>query len=391
MKSWRNIFICVITFIVFIIGFDSYLTFNIENSYNKTINKVYGEPIKDQGTILQQTSLNKNDLLIFGSSELASYVRQNPKDFFPTQEFNYNVNAIGRAGVLDLEHALNINDLDFTNNKKVVYLLSFPWFTADSIDKGSFYANFSRNKFFHFMTDNAVSNEDKIYMATRVGNLANSESNTTSLDAWAYAKLCAKGSFAFDAIQIVSYPYLMFERTILNLKDKALSLRYLNNVQPYKSKNRKHTDWANEVKEAKQEGESYVHDKKFYFDDGFANYMSDKISALKDSEANTDLNNSLEYQDYEAFLKTCKRKGIKPLIIIQSVNGWYYDYIGIDKEKRQSVYARLKQMAQYYGFTAYDMADYEYVPYAYYDAFHLGWKGWLYVDQKITEYFNNGF
>lgn len=391
MKSWRNLFICVITFIVFIICFDSYLTFRIEKSYNENINKVYGEPIKDQGTILQQTSLDSNDLLIFGSSELASYVKQNPKNFFPTQEFKYNANVIGRAGVLDLEHTLNISDLDFTNNKKVVYLLSFPWFTSKRVDRNLFSVNFSKNKFFKFMTDNTITNDDKMYMASRVSKLVATEIDNKNLDALVYATLCTKGSFAFGTIQKISYPYVMFEQAVLNLKDKANSLNYLNTLQPCGEKTYRHIDWSSELKQAQVEGETYVHDQNYYFDDVFANQFSNKKDSLKNSEANVDVQDSQEYQDYELFLKTCKRKGIKPLIIIQSVNGWYYDYIGIDKEKRQEVYARQKKMAEDYGFTAYDMADYEYVPYTYFDNIHLGWKGWLYVDQKITEYFNSGF
>lgn len=390
MKSWRNILICVVLFIVFIVSFDSYLTFMIKQKYNKNITSVYGEPIKDQGTILQQISVDNNDILVFGSSDFVNEMDQNPKSFFPTEEMPYNANIIGRAGTCDLAHMLNINDLDFTNNKKVVYLVSFPWFVDPSINKESFYANFSRNKFYHFMMDNTIPDSDKIYMAQRVSNLANTITNTDALDAWVYAKLCSKKSFIFGAVQAISYPYLSFECTIFNLKDKALSLQYLNTVKPYTQRQPRHVDWSNELDKANREGKDAVHDSKFYLNDGFANYMSDKIAALKDSQANTDLNSSLEYQDYEAFLKTCKRKNIKPLIIIQSVNGWYYDYIGINKEKRQTAYARLKQMAQDYGFTAYDMTDYEYIPYAYNDIFHLGWKGWLYVDQKITEYFNSG-
>lgn len=390
MKSWRNIFICVITFIIFIICFDSYLTFRIENSYNKNINRVYGEPIKDQGLILQQTSINEDNILVLGSSELDSYVGQNPRDFFPTKNLPYNINVVGRAGVTDLEHTLNISDLEFDKNKKVVYLLSFPWFTSDSISRGSFSANFSKNKFFHYITDNTVSDENKDYMAYRVGKLVDIGVNNQNFDALIFAKLYSLKSPIFGAIRSMSYPYLLFEKTILDLKDKALSLKYLNTLSPYKEKNIKHIDWDSELKEAKKEGESYVHDKQFYFDDGFANYMSDKITSLKDSQVNKDLKNSQEYKDYELFLETCKHKGIKPLIIVQSVNGWYFDYIGISKEKRQEVYTRLKKMAEGYGFTAYDMADYEYVPYVFYDNNHLGWEGWLYVDQKITEYFNSG-
>ena len=68
-------------------------------------------------------------------------------------------------------------------------------------------------------------------------------------------------------------------------------------------------------------------------------------------------------------------------------SGYYYDYIGIDKEKRYSVYDKLVEIINNYGFDYLDLRDKEYVPYFYKDVMHFGWKGWLYVDEQITKYY----
>ena len=391
MKVWRNLLICTVIFILFWVFFDSYLTCAIKNGYNLNVAGVFGEPIKDKGTILQQTSLENNDLLLFGSSELAFSEEQSPRVFFPNSGLPYNANTIGRAGVMSLEHTLNINALDYTNDKKVVYLLSFQWFMGDVLGSDSFYANFSKDKFYKYMTDFSIPNDEKIYMASRVSDLTRNVKNKDDLDAWAYSKLCKKCPFFFNAIQILSSPYLMFEQAVLSTKDKALALNYLGTMQPYQTKQLRDINWSDEYNKAEAAGKSNVHDSRFYFNDGYANYISSELASQKNADAEMDLQSSKEYADFEIFLKTCKRKEIKPLIVVQSGNGWYYDYLGLSEAKRKEVYDRLCTMAQRYGFTVYSMADLEYVPYAYYDAWHPGWKGWLYVNQKITEYFNNNF
>ncbi len=390
MKAWHNLILCFAVFGLFWMGFDKYLTKSISEGYNFAINDDYGIVTKDKGIILQQTSIDKGDIELFGTSELASYVKQNPRSFFPIKQMPHMTNIIGRAGVLSLEHSLNVSALDFSKNQKVVYLVSFSWFTLHSVDSPTFYANFSKYKFYQYMADPTVPDDEKIYMASKVGLLIQDYKNTDDLDAWCYARLCGAFPSQFKTIQTVSRPYLMLENAILELRDKAQSFVYLKQQKPFEQKELKDINWENENVIAEQQGKNTIHDPRFYFDDGYKNYMSDKIDAQQNSQIrNPNLIYSKEYEYFLFFLRTCKRKNIKPLIVIQSVNGRYYDYLGVTKAERDGVYQRLSTMANDYGFTALNMSDLEYTPYAFYDAWHLGWKGWIYVDQKITEYFNS--
>lgn len=47
----------------------------------------------------------------------------------------------------------------------------------------------------------------------------------------------------------------------------------------------------------------------------------------------------------------------------------------------------MRSEAEKYGFDVLTMEDKEYEPYFMRDVMHLGWKGWLYVDEKITEHY----
>ncbi len=97
---------------------------------------------------------------------------------------------------------------------------------------------------------------------------------------------------------------------------------------------------------------------------------------------------SREWDDYEFFLKLCRELGLKPYVVLESTNGRYYDYAGIEKQKRDELYDRQEKMAEEYGIDALNLKDYEYEPYFYCDVMHLGWKGWPYVTQQIVEHFS---
>ena len=73
---------------------------------------------------------------------------------------------------------------------------------------------------------------------------------------------------------------------------------------------------------------------------------------------------------------------------MMNTNGYYYDYIGIDKDTRNDLYNWVEGQAESYGFDCLNLSEKEYEPYFMRDVMHLGWKGWLYVDQKLTEYFS---
>lgn len=390
MKVWRNLLICVVLVTAFLLGYNRYLTVQVAQNYNRTIDTDYGNSVKNKSIVLQQTSLNNGDTLIFGSSELNSGVDQNPRGFFPNSAMSALVNSIGQAGVMDLEQTLNIGSLDYSKNDKIVYMVSFPWFYT-GLDSNTFCANFSELKFCEYMTNSQISDEYKKYMAARVSLLAYNFSSMSSVDAWAYAKMCAVCPSAFQIIQTASYPVLEAKKFMLGIKDKCQSLSYMQQSKPYTAPaSLTQIDWQAQDQKALQQGQQQIHntEDKFYFNDTYYSLIADKLGKMKDSMKTADLTDTPEYADYKLFLETCKAKHVKPLIVVQSVNGWFYDYMGVSQSRRQQVYDKLCSMAQDYGFTAVDLSSLEYEPYAYSDIYHLAWRGWLYVDQKIADYYS---
>ncbi|RCK13051.1 hypothetical protein DT075_01770 [Bacillus licheniformis] len=63
------------------------------------------------------------------------------------------------------------------------------------------------------------------------------------------------------------------------------------------------------------------------------------------------------------------------------VHGKFYDYTGFPKKGRTDFYKKIKKEIEQEGFQVADLTNHEYDPYFLKDTLHLGWKGWVYVDQ----------
>ena len=69
------------------------------------------------------------------------------------------------------------------------------------------------------------------------------------------------------------------------------------------------------------------------------------------------------------------------------VNGLYYNHLGLDEGKRTEFYETIEKMAEDKGFEVVNLQNNEYEKYYLEDVMHLGWKGWLKVNEEISEYF----
>ena len=79
---------------------------------------------------------------------------------------------------------------------------------------------------------------------------------------------------------------------------------------------------------------------------------------------------------------------MEPYVILPPVNGWYDDYLGLDKEKREAYYDKVKTLANDNGLEVLDLSKYEYEKDFLVDIMHLGKEGWLKVSEEIYKHFD---
>ena len=118
-------------------------------------------------------------------------------------------------------------------------------------------------------------------------------------------------------------------------------------------------------------------------------YVEPKYKELKDTQKDMSYDESLEYEDLELFLNISKELGLDLHLISVPVHGIWYDYVGFPKEKRQSYYKKIREIASSHKTALLDLSNHEYTDYFLKDIMHLGWKGWLYIDEEIIKVKNS--
>ncbi|PIH00927.1 D-alanyl-lipoteichoic acid biosynthesis protein DltD [Clostridium combesii] len=391
MKRLVSIFGGIILFFVSIFILNYSLEKNIDKFYSQDIPRIYGNTVKDKGVILQKESLNKNNLIIYGSSELGVRIDQNPSSFFPNRGNKFIVDLIGRGHCQSLKHGINFGALGKElNNRKGAFVVSLQWFVNSGIESDKFLMNFSEIQFYNIMNNKQIKKETKKKICNRVYSLIKEDKNFK--DVSIYCKLYKSDNPIENLLFIGMKPYYKFKeliaRTEDNIKSYKLVMKYKNKDKSKLNNNLKDIQWNKEYYKAEQQGKRQVNNNQFYiYNEYFNKYYKNKLKELKNSSQNTDILNSGEFEDLNLMLDICKDINFKPVFILMPTNGKWYDYIGINKDKRIEFYKKVSNIIRKKGFEVYSYEKYEYEPYFMKDGMHLGWKGWLTVDETISKYY----
>ena len=363
---------------VFIV-YDFYLNEHILSDYNSSFASIYGIDEMNKGIAILKNNANNGDIILLGSSEMANgdHIPQNAANMFPNTDLNSNIDLVGRAGVQSLLNAIKVGALsDDFKNKKIVFLVSPQWFLNEEIDVNAFRAHFSEVQFYEFMNNKNISNSVKEYVCNRNTSLLTAETKPYFYSKF-YVRTDSVSKIFFKCLE----PYYNFYEHFLKLKDKHTSYKVIKKFKNSPKKEIKTINWEEEFVKAQELGKSECTNNEFYaFDSYYTDYLLPVIDKVKNSNNNVDLLKSKEFNDYKVLLETFKQTGVNPYIVFIPTNGYYYDYTGLSKDKRNKFYNELVNITKSYEFDYLNLQDKEYEPYFLADVMHLGWSGWLYVD-----------
>ena len=97
---------------------------------------------------------------------------------------------------------------------------------------------------------------------------------------------------------------------------------------------------------------------------------------------------SPEYGDFKCFLQVCNELGIEVNVFLLPLNGYWYDYMGYGPQTRSVFRQNIADITAEYGARLTDFSAYDFTKYFFEDGVHLDEEGWLTLDEKIYEYFN---
>ncbi|MFL0505849.1 D-alanyl-lipoteichoic acid biosynthesis protein DltD [Ureibacillus sp. 179-F W5.1 NHS] len=340
------------------------------------------EPNMFQGTYLQSEMLkNSKYVPIYGSSEMSRWDPFHPSNYFETNEAAFTPYLIGKGGMTSIIHDLNFaTHADQLENKQMVIIVSPQWFVKHGTDEQHFAPNYSslqayqlpfnkdvdeqvkRKLMERLMTYNAIKNDPILYkLYDAYLNDKKAMFNTLSVPAKAYISMLEKKDLYFTL-----------------LKDKPTNRHQSDQV--------KDKTWEELRALADAYGEKRTQHSEFYIDDKVYNHKKHYIKSMEGKNKDHSYAESLEYDDFQLMLDILKEAGAKPLFVIIPVNGAYYDYTGFPQKGRQDYYNRIKQQISESGFTYADYSDHEYDPYFMRDTIHIGWKGWVYLDEDMQKF-----
>lgn len=383
----------IIIGIITVISLNSFLDKNIQAMLEKKdleeINIAYGSMYKDRGVIYNEYLMKNDYLSLQGSSEFVVPVSQLPTKIFPAKGMD-KVVTNGRAYFQTINHTELLGSENINNkDAKIALFLSIQWFCDEGgIEPKNFQANFAPVQFYKYLANPKISDKNKKNYATRVNTLL--DGNTQFAAEKIYSKLYINDGFGYKILKVLLMPYFECREKMVELKDKGLLYRRLELLNDKKPETElKEINWPEEEKKAEEEAKTKVTNNDFFVDDNYYNkYLKDNLKAHKDSKKNINLMKSKEFEDYELYLDTCIDLGVKPYIILLPTNGRWYDHTGMTKETRDDFFDTAQQIAEEKGFEVLNLKDQEYTNYFMYDIMHLGWKGWIKVEEELYKHYN---
>lgn len=363
----------------------------LNKEYADSIGNNYGDVIKDQGLAINEISADKKDnLLIFGSSELGSRLEKyHPTYMFENKKTGFQVNIVGRGYTQSITHAIDFAALgNNLKDKKVVFIISPQWFETSGISSGDFAMNFSELQFYGLIFNNNISGNLKRQVLSRVNSLLKGSDDKSDIKM--ACSLYTKDTILSKTLFTLLKPYFRTKYYYLELKDKINACKELERYSHVKNIKPQNNiiNWDEEKQQAEKDGKEQSNNNSFGIENNYYNmYIKDNLVKYKNINQNSSYLKSPEYDDLKMLLSICKEEKIKPLFISVPVHGKWYDYTGFSKKDRAQYYKRVDSLISSYGFEVADFSNMEYEDYFLKDVMHLGWKGWVYVDEAIDKYY----
>ncbi len=343
--------------------------------------------------LVSQAAKQADSLLIFGSSELKTTdIRTHPANFF--RGSGLQVDLVGRGSCQSLIHALAVGAQgEGLRGKKIVLITAPQSYVAGGLAPDMFLANYSERQLLNILSDEAVPDALKRYLAGRVQTLfseyeasngANPEAHTAG-DALSRA-------WADDAPRWYLAPYTALTNYLLTARELAGARPLLADGESADGPLNLRFDWEEAERLALAQAGEMVTNNDFYMQDGYySTYIGAKLERQAGRDAALSYDSSPEYDDLRCLLELCRLREIEVLFVHVPMHGKWNDYTGFTADRRTRYYEYVRNIVEKYdNVKLLDLTKNEYDPYFLCDTMHLGWKGWLAVDRAIVDFYPEG-
>jgi D-alanine transfer protein len=343
---------------------------------------------KLQGVVLQRVAFQQPDLLpLYGSSELAKPMANNPSEFFADYPTGFAVFPVGKPGATSLTAAQKLGGVGTAlRGKKLAISLSPGWFFTEVFDPKYYEGNFSENQVMQLMYGHDLSWDLRRDMARRMIEYPRTYETRPLLD---FALHCLASDSKLDRLLFqVSQPLGDLNRAICLAQDHLeASIYIMEQYGTLKARPRqaRRVQWNDILKRAVRfSNKNAVQTKR---NEVVRRHLP---RASRDIPFRHTLAKAKEWTDFELMLRVLKELDAKPLILSMPVEDIRLEVYGISPETRTAYNERLVGLTAKYQFPLVDFHQYQKDPSFLVDFLdHLSGSGWLYYNKALDDYFHD--
>lgn len=340
-----------------------------------------------KGQVIKESALShKKFVPFFGSSEFSRFSFSHPSVLATKYKRPYTPFLMGAPGTQSLTHYFQMQLVDpQLKNRKAVFVISPQWFVHKGARKDAFSFYYSPLQSIVWLLNQREDQKMDRYAAKRLLEMPSGKANHVIASA---LKRIAAGK----SITTGQRTYLTYEKRLLQHEDQLFSSLKLKNNQKRIDHFAKQLPANYQIKTldklAVEQGKLHTTNNKFGIDNHFyQRRLEKKKNKFKNFERNWNYTQSPEFSDFELVLNQFASLHTNVEFVIPPVNQKWSEYTGLSPKMLKEFDQKIRYQLTSQGFTNIcDLSDKGNVPYFMQDTIHLGWRGWLAVDQAVDPF-----
>lgn len=346
-------------------------------------------PLVFRGNEIKNTAMSSSKYLpFFGSSELSRINAFHPSTIARKYKRNYEPFLLGAPGTQSLTHFFMLNSMSKElKNKPIVFIISPQWFVKEGVSNEIFSQYFSPLQTYQWLLSIDKPSTEAVYLANRLLEFSSLSDDTLIkplLEKIGKGEALSELDRSFSQTQ---YDILTKEDQFFSTVDTTKEARILKAEKELPLLyDRDYLDkLAEKIGHRKTTTNPYQLENNFY-----KRRIKASEGKLKGAQKNYSYLASPEFSDFQAVLNQLAKNNTKALFIIPPVNKKWSDYTGLSQDMLKMFSQKISYQLQSQGFN--DIVDFTVksdVNYFMEDTIHLGWRGWLSLDDHLQEFLAN--
>lgn len=339
-----------------------------------------------KGSKMKQEAYNDGYIPFYGSSELSRFDPLHPSVLAEKYDRNYRPFLLGGPGSQSLAQFVGMQGTaKQLKNRKAVVIISPQWFTKEGQNPQAFDLYYSPLQAANFLLKANNSKTDR-YAAARIASMPTVKTGLI--------KSCLKKVAAGQKLSGWDRFLLQNRQRMLINEDNFFSTFQLRDrVNKIHQKAKLLPDQYSKAalkKVADEQGEMHTNSNNLGIDNTFyRTRLSNKkvLKKLKGSQRKFDYVVSPEYADFELMLNQFAKQHTNVLFVIPPINAKWAKYTGLSQEMYQKSVAKIETQLTKQGFDNIENLSKDGgKKYFMEDTIHLGWNGWIAVDNAVKEF-----